>query len=210
MCGNEEDKEINIASGNKVASDNTAKISLFNIENDFSGLKDAIALFFPAYRYEMILRYRAETVAKIGLEAYKLAQNENIKIKPIPPKIALPIIEKMSLEHEEDMYEKWAKLLIAAGVNSDPIHQQYAEVLANLNKQSAELLKDIYIKQKNPNLQNQYDEYADKKSFAILKNKSKNTLTMSINMNFYDFLDILTNCRLHTNFPLSLLFILGL
>jgi hypothetical protein len=72
--GNMFEKETaKIASDNKLASDN--KIALINIENDFSGLKDAVALFFPSMQHEIILRYRAETIAKIGIEAYRIAQN---------------------------------------------------------------------------------------------------------------------------------------
>jgi hypothetical protein len=163
MLGNEADKEINIASGNKAISDN--KLSLFNIEMDFSGLKDAIALFFPDFRHEMILRYRAETSAKILLEAKRLAQNEKIQINPIPPKIANSIFEKMSLEHEEDMYEKWAKLLVAAGVKPNPIQQQYAEILSNLNSLSANLLKEIYNNQTDSSLEFGFENYIDSLRF---------------------------------------------
>lgn len=158
-----EEEVVKIASNIKVASDN--KISLVNIENDFSGLAKAAALFFPSFRHEMILTYRAETIAKIGIEAYRIVQNENIQINPIPPKIALPLIERMSLEHEPDMYEKWAKLLIAAGVNPDPIHQQYADILVNLNTKSANFLKEIYEKQKDPNIEKDYEEDINKLLF---------------------------------------------
>jgi hypothetical protein len=134
----EENNEIKkIASDNKFISDNTNKISLFNIENDFTGLAKAVMCFFPSIRYEMLLRYRAETIAKIGIEAYKIAQNENIQTNPIPPKIAIPLIEKMSLEHEPDMYERWARLLVATSVNPNPIYQQYADILSNLDYRCA-------------------------------------------------------------------------
>jgi hypothetical protein len=163
MFGDESGKEVNIASGN------TLKISLFNIENDFSGLANAVLCFFPSMRHEMILRYRAETIAKIGIEAYRMAREEGIKINPIPPKIALPLIEKMSLEHEPDMYEKWARLLLATGVNNNPIHQQYADILANLNNDRANFLKDIYTKQtEQPDIEQKFDEYVDKIRFQSL------------------------------------------
>ena len=149
----------------KIASDNTIKNSLINFENDFSGLKDAVALFFPSIRHEMILRYRAETIAKIGIEAYRIVQNEGMQINPIPPKIALPLIEKMSLEHEPDMYKKWAKLLIAAGVNPNPIQQQYADILSNLNNENANLLKEIYEKQSSSNLEKEFEEDINKTIF---------------------------------------------
>jgi hypothetical protein len=163
-----EDEVAKIASDIKVASDNTIKNGLINFDVDFSGLKDVVALFFPSIRNEMILRYRAETIAKIGIEAYRMAISEGIQINPIPPKIALPLIEKMSLEHEPDMYEKWAKLLIAAGVKPNPIHQQYADILSNLNCKSASFLKEIYTKQGDDEYESKFDEYIDKSRFQDL------------------------------------------
>jgi len=147
----------------KALSDN--KVSLVNIENDFSGFREVVAMFFPLLRKEILLRYRAETIARVGLEAYRIAQSENIQIKPIPPKIALPIIEKLSLEHEPDMFERWTKLLIAAGVNPNPIQQQYADILSGLNSQGANLLKDIYSHQDIKNIENEFDDYLDKSRF---------------------------------------------
>jgi hypothetical protein len=162
MIDKETDEAVKIASDIKVLSDNTGKISLFNIENDFTGLAKAVLCFFPSVRHEMLLRYRAETIAKIGIEAYKIAQNKNIPINPIPPKIAMPLIEKMSLEHEPDMYEKWANLLIAVGANPNPLHQQYADLLYNLDNYCANFLKKIYIKQKmKVNAEAVYDQYIE-------------------------------------------------
>ena len=164
MFGRKTNKIIKAASDNKIGSENTIKNTLINFDVDFNGLEKVIALFFPTVRHEMIIRYRAETIAKIGNEAYRIARDEDIQVKPIPPKIALPLIEKMSLEHEPDMYEKWAKLLIAAGVNANPIHQQYADLLLNLDNKAANLLKEIYIHQskseiENVNTEKWYDEY---------------------------------------------------
>ena len=163
-----------IASENKILSDNTIKNSLINFEVDFNGLGNVIASFFPSMRNEMILRYRAETIARIGIEAYNLAKERGKKINPIPPKIALPLIEIMSLEHETEMYEKWAKLLVAAGENPNPKHQQYADILANLNNYYANILKKIYEQQDQPDAETKFDEYVDKlrfqESFDIVKN----------------------------------------
>jgi len=129
----------------KLVSDNTIKNSLISFDVDFNGLKDVVAYFFPSMRHEIVLRYRAETIAKIGTIAYNRAKDTHLQTNPIPPKIALPLIEKMSLEHEPDMYEKWANLLIAVSVNFNPVHQQYADLLYNLDNYCANFLKNIYI-----------------------------------------------------------------
>ncbi|MDR2921841.1 MAG: Abi-alpha family protein [Treponema sp.] len=154
----------------KIASDNeiTVNPSLVHNEVYFEGIDKVIALFFPSIRKEFLLRMRAETIDKVSNIAYMRAMNENIPIKPIPPKIAMPLIEKMSLEHEPDMYEKWASLLIAAGAKPNPIHQQYADIIANLNDKSAKLLKEIYTKQTDPYYESNFDEYLDKLRFHDL------------------------------------------
>ena len=203
MAEENTNKGIDIASNNKLGSDNTVKISLFNIENDFSGLANAVSCFFPSMRYEMLLRYRAETIAKIGIEAYKIAQNENVQTNPIPPKIALPLIEKMSLEHEPDMYEKWAKLLVATSVNPNPIHQQYADILSNLDYNCANFLKTTFIEQiKKQNTEPRYDDYVEKSMFNDFFNDlnmrySNPFLTQSENelsdsKNFYNYTSLFT------------------
>ena len=165
-----EKKAAKIASDIKVASENeiTIKPSLFHNELHLEGIEKAIALFFPSVRKEFLLRMRAETIDKVSYEAYTMAINGNIPIKPIPPKIAVPLIEKMSLEHEPEMYDKWARLLIGAGVGSNPIHQQFADVLANLNNQSANFLKEIYAKQTDSDYEIKFDEYVDKSRFQDL------------------------------------------
>jgi len=155
----------------KIASDNTIKNSLINFDIDFNGLKDIVLCFFPSMKHEMILRYRAETIAKIGLIAYKTAKDENLQANPIPPKIALPLIEKMSLEHESDMYKRWANLLISVSVNPNPVHQQYADLLSNLDNYSANFLKDIYTEQKKKqNTEAVYDEYIKNSMFDNIYN----------------------------------------
>ena len=158
-------KRAKIASDNKFASDNTIKNSLISFENDFSGLAKVVGLFFSEIRHEIVMRYRLGTIHKIGQVAQAIVENGKIQIMPIPPKIALPLIEKMSLEHEPDMYEKWAKLLIAAGVNPNPIHQQYADILANLNNENAKFLKGIFEQQTSPNIEKDYEEDKNKSIF---------------------------------------------
>jgi hypothetical protein len=68
----------------------------------------------------------------------------------------------MSLEHEPDMYEKWANLLVATGINPTPVHQQYADILSNLDNHCADFLKTIYVEQKKKmNTEARYDEYIE-------------------------------------------------
>jgi len=161
----EENNKNQVTSGNKLLSDNTIKNALFNVDIDFGDLKEMFFSILPKMREEVLIRYRGETIKKIGYELYKILENENIPVKPIPYKIAVPLIEKMSLEQEPDMYEKWAKLLLAASVNPNPIHQQYTDLLAKLDSHSANFLKNIYTQQKNPYLEDEYEEHIEKINF---------------------------------------------
>lgn len=127
-----------------VASNNFSENKLINFDVDFNGLEKSVVLFFPSVRNAMVERYRAETFLKIGLKAQEIINILSLKTNPIPPKAALPLFEKMSLEHEEDMYNIWAKLLVSASVNYNPIQIQYAEILSKIGSEEAKLLIEMY------------------------------------------------------------------
>lgn len=135
-------------SNNNVASDNLSKNTLINFNNDFSGLSNAIAMLFPSIRNAYVERYKAKTAAITGQIALEIVNKLNLKTKAIPPKAALPLFEKMSLEHEEEMYEMWAKLLVDTAVDFKSINTQYSEILSQICSIEASLLKKIYTHQK--------------------------------------------------------------
>jgi hypothetical protein len=140
--------EMNV---NKIASDNEINVNQSLVHNEFN----------------------FEGIDKVSSIAYTMAMNENIPIKHIPPKIAMPLIEKMSLENESDMYEKWAKLLIATGVNPNPIHQQFADILANLNNKSANFLREIFENQSDSEMESKYEESINKYKFQVFYNNEE-------------------------------------
>lgn len=166
--------ENKIASENELFSNNNIDNSVIKIEKIFDGLDKVLLCFFPKVRDEIILKYRAETIKEVGILAYKLAKEENIELNPVPPKYALPLIEKLSIEHEPDMYERWARLLIETSADPKPIHQQYAELLSKLDKKSAVLLKNVYENQKEADLEKKYDEIIDRKRFKDNYEEMKN------------------------------------
>lgn len=151
-----------IVSDNSIMSDNNLEIKNSLVNFDFKGLENVLTMFFPSMREAVVERYRAQTIALVGIEAVRLANEKNIKAKPMPPKMALPYVEKMSLEHESEMYDMWARLLVASSNNYHPLQQQYIDVLANINSEQAVLLKNAYKAQKtrlNPeNLEADYEE----------------------------------------------------
>lgn len=126
-----------------------------NFDGILNGSEKMIATLFPSVRAVMIEkckaeieRYRVETFLRIGMQAEQIIETLNIEVKPIPPKAALPLFDKMSLEHEDTMYEMWAKLLVATAEGYDPIQIQYAEILSKIGHIEAVILNDIFQQQK--------------------------------------------------------------
>ena len=129
-------------SNNEIASGNFNQNTLASFEGVFNGLEKSVGLFFPSVRNAMVERYRAETFLKIGSKAQDIIEKLGLEVKPIPPKAALPLFEKMTLEHEPEMYQAWAKLLVASAENYNPIQMQYADILSQIGSKEAKLLKE--------------------------------------------------------------------
>lgn len=136
-----------IASNNDIASGNFSKNTLVSFNNVFNGLEKTVGLFVPSVRNALVERYRAETFYKIGMRAEDIINTLGIEVHPIPPKAALPLFEQASLEHEETMFDLWAKLLAGTVDNYKPLQIQYSEVLSKIGIEEANLLKNIYEQQ---------------------------------------------------------------
>lgn len=136
-----------IASNNDIASGNFSKNTLVSFNNVFNGLEKTVGLFVPSVRNALVERYRAETFYKIGMRVEDIINTLGIEVHPIPPKAALPLFEQASLEHEETMFDLWAKLLAGTVDNYKPLQIQYSEVLSKIGIEEANLLKNIYEQQ---------------------------------------------------------------
>lgn len=135
-------------SDNNIASDNFSQNTLVSFDGIFKGLDKLVGLFFPSVRNAQVERYRAETTLFIAQKAQELKNKYNIEINPIPPKAAIVLFDRLSTEHEEDMYDLWAKLLLDTSSKYTPIKIQYAEILAKIGGQEAKLLDAIFKYQK--------------------------------------------------------------
>lgn len=137
-----------IASNNNLASGNFSQNTLVSFNKFFNGLEKTVGLFIPSVRNALVERYRAETFYKIGMKTENIINTLGIEPQPIPPKAALPLFEQASLEHEETMFDLWAKLLANAVDNYNPIQLQFGEVLAKIGSNEAKILLDTYNEQK--------------------------------------------------------------
>jgi hypothetical protein len=63
----------------------------------------------------------------------------------VPPKIALPLFEYATLEHEDDLHELWENLLASAlDPSREEIKRIYISVLGELSSKDAHALKRLY------------------------------------------------------------------
>jgi len=104
-------------------------------------------------------KFRAATFNIICELSNKYAEQQGIEIKPTPPKFLLPFIEKASLEDDTELQKKWAKLLVAAGKEYDVSYIDYSEILAKIGIKEAQLLKEIYLSQKEMDGFNSIEKY---------------------------------------------------
>lgn len=139
----------NNLSNNDVVSGNFSQNTLVSFANVFNGLEKSVGLLIPSVRNVMVERYRAETTALILDKAIKIIKDNGLTINSIPPKVALPLFDKLSLEHEKEMYDIWAKLLVSASIKYDPIHILYSEILSKISNSEAKLLLEMYYFQTN-------------------------------------------------------------
>lgn len=166
-------------SDNEIASGNLSKNKLVIFDIDFKGLESSVSLFVPSMRNALVERYRAETFYKIGLPAQDIIKLLGLETTPIPPKSAFPLFDKMTLEHEPEMYSNWAKLLVAASTDYNITHIEYSEILSKISSKEAKILQETYTLQKNKRgletLKNCSFKIA-KMTDNKLNNKSSNTI----------------------------------
>lgn len=125
-----------------------ASINLPNLSKEAEGFLCRIAAPALIAGSEFLTtKFRAATFNTICELSNKYAEQLAVDIKPTPPKFLLPFIEKASLEDDVDLQKEWAKLLVIAGIEYNPLHLQYSEILSQIGGKEARLLKEIYKRQ---------------------------------------------------------------
>lgn len=104
--------------------------------------QDAIGLFSDRLKF-----YRFQNQVDIMDKVNKILSVRNVtNTKPIPPKLAIPIMEYASLEEDERLKDMWSKLL-ANGLDPNrnfEIKYSYIEIIKSLTPLDAIVLKQIY------------------------------------------------------------------
>jgi hypothetical protein len=68
-----------------------------------------------------------------------------VTIRAIPPKVALPLLEYATVEHEDDLHTLWANLL-ATGLDAreEEIHRKYVRTLGEMTSGDALVLRAMF------------------------------------------------------------------
>ncbi|MDY6879874.1 MAG: Abi-alpha family protein [Thermodesulfobacteriota bacterium] len=106
-------------------------------------LEQGMGIFEDKLKYmrwerQMRLMERASAYMKsIGIEA---------PTKPIPLKLAIPLLEAASLEDDDYLQDLWAKLLVNSSIKGSPIdlNRSYIDILERLSHLEATILSVIY------------------------------------------------------------------
>lgn len=91
---------------------------------------------------------RAETLYQKAVE--RLRKKGITVTRPIPPKVALPLLEYATVEHEDDLHTLWANLM-ATGMDAsaDQIHRKFVTTLGEMTAEDAAVLAAMFVSSKD-------------------------------------------------------------
>ncbi len=103
--------------------------------------------------------FRFKNQVKILLKAEKYVSTNNIKIKEIPIKILVPLLENASLEDNDDLQDKWAKMIAnMADSDSNLQNQIFPYILGQISIIEYDSLKELSIdEEKFRGIRNEYN-----------------------------------------------------
>lgn len=89
-------------------------------------------------------QHREVQAAKLGQRALELIPEGEV-VKPVPPKLLIPLIERASLEDpgDEELMDAWASLLAQSSIDYRPEMPSYVSVLSQLTSVHARALEAI-------------------------------------------------------------------
>jgi len=88
--------------------------------------------------------WRWQAAMKTIDRARFLAIEADIQPREVPLKFLVPFLEKASLEHEESMRDRWARLLLSATTSFDGLHNVYLGLLSAMSSEEAGILSRMY------------------------------------------------------------------
>lgn len=138
-----ENKELNIKSstiekGLELAKDFLGKLISPTIEEVGLLISDNIKF----------LRFKNQV--RILLKAKEYVENKHLSIKEIPIKILVPLLENASLEDNEDLQDKWAKMIVNMVDSEKNLQNQiFPYLLSQISIEEFNELKELIVKENN-------------------------------------------------------------
>ena len=128
------------------------------------GVEDAVALHWSdrirARRIERAIYDWAKLTTLMGKVEVRLKARGVHDLRLVPPKIALGIIEKATIEDEDELHSLWGNLL-ATGLDAatDQVQTKYISILSDLTREDATVLKTLCEQWLDPNQRMTADRY---------------------------------------------------
>ncbi|HME68923.1 MAG TPA: hypothetical protein VKM54_03545 [Myxococcota bacterium] len=107
---------------------------------------------------DLIWPNRVENAARVFVRAYMILREAGIPLQPVPLKLLARITEGASLEEEEGLTERWARLLATAASGVD-VPPSFPTILAELRATDALILDRIASRWPSPLAGGRRDNY---------------------------------------------------
>ena len=124
-----------------------------SIEQVFEPYKDLLhSLLGPATTQigltlgDQLAFWRSKRAARFLKDFYQFALENDLKVKPVSPRLLLPIFENGPLEDDEDLYIRWIALLANAATcdKDSQILPCFPDILKQLTAEEAQFLDKAY------------------------------------------------------------------
>ena len=89
-----------------------------------------------------VRRYRA--ALRLSEKAQEIAQERGVDPKEVPLRTLLPILDHGANEEDDEMADRWARLLASAASGPEDIPPAFASILAELSPTDARMLDTVY------------------------------------------------------------------
>lgn len=87
---------------------------------------------------------RAENAKRVIVEASQLVQESGGTASAVPGRVLMPLLEKASLEENDELHERWVALLANAAMNPEVILPAFVSILGELSPVEARLLRRLF------------------------------------------------------------------
>ena len=132
MSDNKVQSDNAIANNNQILANNQVNVETRGgIDSLIENTLELICM--PVEKYKQIksglIAKQLDNFQRILIRAKEIKDVYGIDVITPPLKFSIQFIQQAACEHEEEMHDLWAKLLIEAATDYNPIQLQYADIL---------------------------------------------------------------------------------